>query len=729
MKRPLAIVGFTLMITLLLVNFIQYKYIIFVALFVAVLYFLSFFIKNSNKRKALNLLFISVISAFVIFILYNNIYVEPIKALNDKEAYVTARLTEKPYENNANFYYTVTTSSVSLENKENSPQNIKFTFNSFTPIDFTYNDSINLKIKFSTIQDEYKDYNYCHNNFINATILNKEIHINKNSNNDIKALLLTCKDTIINNVYNSMPYTQATLANAVLLGDKKNLEQDIKTDFYDTGVSHLIVVSGLHISIIANFVFLSILHFKKNHRFASVFAIISVLLFVVVTGFSVSVVRSGFMLIIMFSGYLFRYKSDSITSIALAGIILCLINPYSMLDVSLLLSFSATLSIILLYKPLKNHLYKNVIKNENTNKILDYLISTCIVSCSVVFATLPITLIYFGEISPYFLFANLLLIYPATCLLICTIFLIIVSFIPIFSIFATMLGFINTIICDYMIFIANFIQSLPYSSVNIDLTFFKIWIIIAIILIGGIFIITKNKNTLKMTIPVTLCILIVLFIFDIVLNTGKTEIEFISCGDGITVVAYKDDNCAVLSCGGGYGNKNIKEEIEKFRNIDLQIIGDKKANKAYAEEMLYKKKIKSVIILDSKRNEKIKEIAYNKQDNIFMFDNYQHIELWDNIEIELLYDDNKLWQYIKCEEETILIAPQNADFKILDDKYYNIDYLVLNNIPKNIDLIKTDKVILSSTIRGIEKMENELKDYLKSKEVSTTKITKQVITK
>ncbi len=727
MKRPLAIVGFTVMATLLIVNFIAYEYIIYLALFVSLLFFISFFIKNRRKRKALNLFFISVISAFVVFLIYNTSYVQPITNLEEHSASINGRLIESPYQVNQNYFYKISTNSIELHNKENSPQNINLILHTYSPLEITYSDSIYLDVEFIKLDETYKNYNYAENIFIGANFLDDNITIDKNTNDDLISLVLNVKDAIINRVYDIMPYTQATLANAVIIGDKQSLESDIKTDFYDTGVSHLVVVSGLHLSIVANFIFLLIMFIKKNIKLASISAIIAIIIFMIITGFSASVVRAGLMLIIMFSANLLSYKSDSLTSIGFAGLVLCAVNPYSMLDVGLLLSFGATLAIVLFYMPTRYYLYRKLFKKKPVPKILDYFISVSIISCCVVFITLPITFIYFGTFSPYFIISNLLLVYPATILLISTILMLLFSIVPVFSIISTAFAFVSTFICDYMINTANFIDNLPYSNIDINLGFIKIWLIISIILILSFLIFTKKKSSLKLTVPLSLCILVVISISTTVINQNKITLNFICSGDGISAIIYKDDDCAVLSSGGSYGNDNTINELNKYSNIDLQIIGDKKVNKAYSQEILYTQNVNSVVILDTYANELEIKLAENKQENIIYFNDSQNIELWDDVKIELLNIDDKLWQYIECSDNKILIAPNNGDFSNIDAQYLDIDYLVINQAPQNIDLVECSTVIISSSRNGIEEIEKEISDFIEDKNVYTTEYENQVI--
>ena len=109
-----------------------------------------------------------------------------------------------------------------------------------------------------------------------------------------------------------MPVQQASLTNALLLGDKQGLNRDVKTQFNITGAGHLIVVSGLHMSVIANFLYMFFYKLFRRGRPACMASISGIFVFMAVTGFTPSVMRAGIMLVIYMAGRLFHKQADSL---------------------------------------------------------------------------------------------------------------------------------------------------------------------------------------------------------------------------------------------------------------------------------------------------------------------------------------------------------------------------------------------------------------------------------
>ena len=119
-----------------------------------------------------------------------------------------------------------------------------------------------------------------------------------------------------------MTHDSASISRAVLLGDKYALSKSARHDFARTGTTFLIVVSGMHLSILCGFIafLLKLMRVKRLFRAAAVAAI--VIGFVFLTGFSRSVIRAGIMTVIACGGMVIHRKSDSLNSMGVAALAL-----------------------------------------------------------------------------------------------------------------------------------------------------------------------------------------------------------------------------------------------------------------------------------------------------------------------------------------------------------------------------------------------------------------------
>lgn len=208
-------------------------------------------------------------------------------------------------------------------------------------------------------------------------------------------------DNVIQKYHNK---STTSLLRGLLLADKSMIDFETKVDFINAGVIHVLAVSGLHVGfIVLIFVFL----FKRLSPYMRYgFTILGLLLFVVITNYPTSVVRASIMAIVMVLAPLTGRNYNSLNSLALAALIILLLNPMDLFNPGFLLSFSAVISIVTLYP-----LMAKVINGwKLKSNILKYILLFFSVSFAAQIGTLPFTLFYFHKLSIVALVANLFVI-------------------------------------------------------------------------------------------------------------------------------------------------------------------------------------------------------------------------------------------------------------------------------------------------------------------------------
>ncbi len=139
-----------------------------------------------------------------------------------------------------------------------------------------------------------------------------------------------------------------SLFSAVFMGNKSYLSSELKLDFTRIGITHILALSGMHLAILAIGVtkLLSLIGVKKKPR--TVILMLITASYMALTGFSVSVVRAGLMVLISSLLYLFASMRDSQTNLCLSVFIITLFDPVAIFDASLWLSAFATLGIVVM---------------------------------------------------------------------------------------------------------------------------------------------------------------------------------------------------------------------------------------------------------------------------------------------------------------------------------------------------------------------------------------------
>lgn len=196
--------------------------------------------------------------------------------------------------------------------------------------------------------------------------------------------------------------SERSVLKALLLGER---DGDAIEDVYrDTGIVHVLAVSGMHLSVFA-YMMAGLLNFMDRRRFLKA-AKVGLMLFLVwgyafFTGFSSSVARAACMFTFLVLGKLFSRKITTGRSLVFSAWGLLVWNPRLVYDLGFLLSYSAVIGITYL-SPIINGLGKR------TPKFWKYVVGQVSASVSAQLATLPILIFSFGTFPTYFLLANLL---------------------------------------------------------------------------------------------------------------------------------------------------------------------------------------------------------------------------------------------------------------------------------------------------------------------------------
>ncbi|RPE13789.1 ComEC family competence protein [Chitinophaga lutea] len=204
------------------------------------------------------------------------------------------------------------------------------------------------------------------------------------------------------------------VAQALLIGYRNELDQDIVQAYTNTGVVHIIAISGLHLGLIY-ITLLQLLRWLPARRAADIckaLLLIAVLwAFSLLTGASASVLRSAVMFTTIAVGqFMISRHSNIFNTLAAAAFLLLCYQPYFLLDAGFQLSFLAVAGIVLCYKPLYDAWMIR-------NKWLDKIWQMVVVSLAAQVFTWPVCLFYFRQFPNYFLAANLVAVPLSTVLL------------------------------------------------------------------------------------------------------------------------------------------------------------------------------------------------------------------------------------------------------------------------------------------------------------------------
>ena len=192
---------------------------------------------------------------------------------------------------------------------------------------------------------------------------------------------------------------------SILLGDKTFLSSEARETLSGAGMAHILALSGMHVAIIYFIIIwlLFPLSLMGHPRFRRIAAILFIWAFVLLTGSSPSTVRAAIMVTLVAGAFLLERKNSAMNSLFFAVLLILIINPFSLWDIGLQLSFLCVFAIIAFANRLNPIDHK---AHPMTFKI----IGAVLVTLSTSIFTWMLTAYYFSRVPLIFLPANLLLL-------------------------------------------------------------------------------------------------------------------------------------------------------------------------------------------------------------------------------------------------------------------------------------------------------------------------------
>ena len=215
------------------------------------------------------------------------------------------------------------------------------------------------------------------------------------------------------------------LAEALLIGYKDDLDKSLVQSYSNTGVVHVIAISGLHLGLIY---WLLIWLFKPLQKrrlrwLRPVFILTGLWLFSLLAGAQPSVLRSAVMFTCIVLSDSLERRSSIFNGLALSALLLLCINPFWLWDVGFQLSFAAVLSIVIFMQPIYHLLYVK-------NKVVDFIWKLNAVTLAAQILTVPVSVYHFHQFPATFLLTNFIAVPLSSLILLAEIFLCAISLIP-----------------------------------------------------------------------------------------------------------------------------------------------------------------------------------------------------------------------------------------------------------------------------------------------------------
>lgn len=266
------------------------------------------------------------------------------------------------------------------------------------------------------------------------------------------------------------------IASAMFLGENDYLQESLTTEYADAGVSHILAISGQHITMIfmlLNYLFIPLTYTKNGNRSKHLLILGLLLFYMILCGAAASVVRSVSMFIIILIAKIFRKRYHILNLLGLAALLQIIWNPQIVFNLGFQLSYSAVCSIVVFYPFFERQFMTG-------NKTLNVIFSWVGITLTAQVFTLPFILFNFGKFPTYFILSNVLLAPLAYLAVLSGFLLLIFCYIPGLNF---LLGYLTFVFLWSMTFMVKLVSSLPHAVI-------QSWTSPGILILLGILILT-----------------------------------------------------------------------------------------------------------------------------------------------------------------------------------------------------------------------------------------------
>jgi competence protein ComEC len=714
MKRLFGLIGLTYLSVQIVVYYfyctLTVVVVLAISLFLIIMGAVSLIVKHRRKvckikiNKDLLIAGISAACACLAIVLFASCcYLPIINQYSNKEIKISGYICDEVELRESSRIYTIQTTSVNSKK-----ENIKLRFIAYTDLDLEPFDCINSSLVV---------YSGCSNSLISKGVYftaysTDGYTIEKTGEKyaSLYSLAVKVRTSIKSSLDLLLPEKYSSMCKAVLLGDKISLSYDIYGDFSKTGTSFLIVVSGLHLSVMISFALFLIKKITKNKTLRCISVCITVVAFMAVTGFNSSVVRSGVMTMIAYCATIFLRRSDSLNSMGFAALVLTLPNPYAVADVGLILSFSATMGIILW----SGKIYLYIIsKLEIKHSLLRAMVNLLSVSIAASIWIIPISTLYFEKVSPLVMFVSCMAEPIVSVLLVCALIAAVLYLMPFISCLAYPFALVCGLLSKALIFVVSTFALIPYASVNSGKPYFYVWIAVTVALVAVGYIIKSKSLYIRSAIAISFVTLTIGCAVYSVIGEYTCKLTVYNVKSGITASVESGSNILLFSCGGSRSQSEsvIKDISKDFYSIDYMIIPNDNNNYSRLQsEFVNEFDVSNILVYDSDGSSAFFD-EYDGNVRSTFGENVQfEIELSQGVTDKVLNIDGITYQLIQSEDTSMLFVPDGADISKLPQDFVNVDYVLLDSIPEDADLLNCKTLIYSESELEYNKNYNSLKE-------------------
>ena len=481
---------------------------------------------------------------------------------------------------------------------------------------------------------------------------------------------------------------EGALLNSITLGDMSDLSASIQKDFRTAGLTHVLVVSGLHMTILAGAVMALAKQISLPRVIAVALTLAILWAFMLLVGFSSSVIRAGVMLHFVLLSQVLRARADTLTSLGAALLCILLLSPYAATDVGFLLSFAATLGLVIL-TPLMHEMV-TAIPFFHAHTRLENMLSVLYTPTAALIATAPIMAVYFHTFSLYSLPANLLTVWAVTLLLPPAAIGMLLLGVPLIGGIGKGLLFVCGLLCKWVLLVARVIDELPFANLQVRHTPIFLLLLCVPVALYVAWRLRRGRGMLR----VTVCALVLLLVCNGVLQTVSRRTFSLRMANAedtlVAVTEFAGHSGAVISGEDAYAYRTALFTFADYgvSNLDFLVVTDGDySTTASLASLLEEISVNTVIIYDTHGDwtQGISGIHVKmlSEDGGFQYGNSITVERYDRT------------LRLSLGETRVLFTDPHADIRTLPVPWRRTHLLVMRqSVPTAVDTVTATQAVM-----------------------------------
>ncbi len=719
MKRLLAQIGITYFSVLAVAFYLSDTAIVILASCALLCAILFLLIRKTRSTIYLPSMAIAALVACLVNLGYTYFSVQPVlEHCGEGEHRIEAVLKDEPYCSYKKYYYRMETRRVDGEEVR-----IKLIMKLPYLLNAETDDTVLFTDQLTTLSNDYyrsKGFYVCvDDDLIGVQVQKARTHSFYFHAIRLRQKLREALDTLL-------PHDCATLCRAVFIGDKYALDLDVRESFRYAGASYFIVVSGMHFAV------LCLLIMKLCRKFLNRFvafgiSMVFLVVYMAVTGFQPSVLRSGIMMIFYLLGATVRRQVYSLNHLGIAGIVMpFIVSPYGAGDIGLILSFYATMGILLFATPIRykisfkdnsgkiysfyvrSKLKKIINKREKPKKykeelffndrivvffkcfwnVVARLLSVSLAASIIVF---PLSVIVFKAFSLVTLLSSLFLYLLIYLILVLSLGVCLFLWLGPLKYLAILLSWPLSLISRAVLVIVGFLADLPFSYIYIRSSYFYVWLAVSILLGMIVLLYRARQQALRLAVFGSALILLAGVMTNTIIELNTFSLEVYYCGEGLCVGVNSGGSLYLLSMSANSQSRyGVMQKLsDRYGGAELALCrseGDLSAFQFYSDrEFAFSR----YLLYDKKDDKGDADILTFRDGETFVLD--------DDLIMTLAVKDQYVVPVLNAGGREILIVPYGCTLRDIPAEYRSPDILVMTKLFEGADELTCTDLIISDS--------------------------------